>query len=107
MPGQLYRSADGLTDFELGPRLFRPEMRHSALLKRGDALHVFWSRVGDAPEVLLRSTIDLSGPWKTWRESEPVEVLRPCVAGHRTDRRPGLCRVASSRHDALSELAEP
>ncbi len=37
MPGQLYRSADGLTNFELAPRLFRPEMRHSALLKRGTA----------------------------------------------------------------------
>ena len=77
MPGQLYRSEDGLTDFVPGPLLFEPDMRHSALLKRGDTLHVFWTRVGDAPEVLLRSTIDLSGPWTSWREGPAVEVMRP------------------------------
>jgi len=35
MPGLVYRSRDGLTDFVLGPTLFNPDMRHSALLKRG------------------------------------------------------------------------
>ena len=35
------------------------------------------SRVGDAPEVLMRSTIDLSQAWESWTESPPVEVLRP------------------------------
>ncbi len=77
MPGQLYRSRDGLSGFEEGPLLFEPEMRHAALLRRGDTLHVFWTRVGDVPERILRSTIDLFGPWETWTESEPVEVLRP------------------------------
>jgi hypothetical protein len=77
MPGRLYRSTDPISGFEAGPLLFEPDMRHSALLRRGDTLHVFWSRVGDAPEVLLRSTIDLGGPWESWQESAPVEVLRP------------------------------
>ncbi len=77
MPGQLYRSEDGLTNFEEGPRLFEDDMRHCALLRRGDTLHVFWTRVGDAPEAILLSTIDVSGPWQDWRESAPVEVLRP------------------------------
>jgi hypothetical protein len=77
MPGQILRSKDGLSGFEKGPRLFEPNMRHSALWKRGDTLHVFWTRVGDAPERIGLSTIDLSGPWESWRESEPVEVLRP------------------------------
>jgi hypothetical protein len=77
MPGQLYRSETGLTHFEPGPRLFADDMRHSALLLRGDQLHVFWTRVGDAPERILLSRIDVSGPWETWREGEAVEVLRP------------------------------
>jgi hypothetical protein len=77
MPGQFYRSADGLTDFEPGPKLFERNMRHAALLKRGDRLWVFWTRVGDAPERILLSTIDLGADWSEWRESEPVEVLRP------------------------------
>jgi len=77
MPGQLYRSKDGLSNFETGPLLFEPNMRHSALLKRGDDLRVFWTRVGDVPERILMSTIDLSPPWTEWRESEAVEILRP------------------------------
>ena len=79
MPGVLYRTSDatGLTGFEEGPQLFTPAMRHSALLLRGDTLYVFFTQRGDAPEVVLLSTIDLSGDWTTWRESDPVEVLRP------------------------------
>jgi hypothetical protein len=77
MPGIVYRSGDGLSDFERGPTLFDPDMRHSALLKRGDTLYVFYTRRGDAPEHVLLATIDLSRPWTEWRESGSVEVMRP------------------------------
>lgn len=77
MPGQFLRSSDGLGGFESGPSLFGPTMRHSAVLVRDDVLHVFWTRVGDAPERILRSTIRLDRDWMDWTESEPVEVLRP------------------------------
>lgn len=77
MPGQFLRSKDGLTAFETGPTLFTPDQRHSALLVLGDTLHVFWTRVGDAPERIYASTIDLRPDWRDWRASEPVEVLRP------------------------------
>ena len=50
MPGQLYRSRDGFTGFETGPAIFNPDMRHAALLRRGDTMHVFWTQVGHAPE---------------------------------------------------------
>ncbi len=78
MPGVLYRSADGLTGFEPGPDLFGDgNQRHAALLKRGDDLFVFWTRVGDAPERILVSRIRLAGDWRCWRAEPPVEVLRP------------------------------
>ncbi len=77
MPGVMYRSVDGLTDFEEGPDLFVPEMRHSAVVVRERTLHVFWTRVGDAPESILHSTIELDGDWSTWTASEPEIVLRP------------------------------
>jgi hypothetical protein len=38
MPGQFFRSKDGLHGFEPGPVLFNPNMRHSAVLKRGNEL---------------------------------------------------------------------
>lgn len=77
MPGQFYRSKDGLSGFEEGPKLFTRDMRHSAVLKRGEILHVFWSRVGDAPESILHSTIDLLGDWMGWKEEGEAVVLKP------------------------------
>ena len=77
MPGQFYRSADGLGGFEEGPRLFNPDMRHSAVLVRGDTLYVFWTQVGHAPESILLSTIDLRPDWMDWQASEPELVLKP------------------------------
>lgn len=77
MPGQVYRSQDGLTDFEQGPTLFDKDMRHAALLLRGDELLVFYSQVGDTPERILLSRIDVSGDWSGWRNSAPSVVLEP------------------------------
>ncbi|NWG45200.1 MAG: hypothetical protein HXY25_01465 [Alphaproteobacteria bacterium] len=77
MPGILYRSEDGLTGWSAGPVLFPATMRHSALLKRGDTLHVFWTEAGDAPERIWVSRIAMVGPWTEWRASERVELMRP------------------------------
>lgn len=77
MPGVFYRSADGLADFKEGPKLFNKHMRHAALLRRRDTLNVFWTQVGDTPESILLSTIDVSGNWNDWKDSSPTVVLRP------------------------------
>jgi len=77
MPGQFYRSKDGITSFETGPLLFEQNMRHAAMLVQDQQLLVFWTRVTDTPERILLSTIDISGDWQNWKESEPGEVMRP------------------------------
>jgi len=77
MPGQFYRSADGRSAFEEGPLLFNKNMRHAAVLLRGQTLYVVWTQVGDTPERLLLSTIDVSKDWHTWQATEAVEILRP------------------------------
>jgi hypothetical protein len=77
MPGLIYRSADGLSGFVEGPTLFTPNMRHSAVRIDGTSLQVFYSVVGDNPERILLSTIDLSLPWMRWQASEPSVVLEP------------------------------
>ena len=77
MPGQFYRSRDPLSGFEEGPLLFNPDMRHAALLKDNDTLNVFWTQVGHTPERILLSTIDISGAWKSWKEKDATEILRP------------------------------
>jgi len=80
--GVLSRSTDPLGSFEVGPNPFRDtsyanRVRHVALLRRGNVLYVFFTGIGDAPEHVLVSTIDLSGDWQTWKASPPVDVLGP------------------------------
>ncbi len=77
MPGYLYRSRDGLSNFESGPRFFTDDMRHSALLIRDKQLHVFFTNRGDSPERIFLSKIELTNGWNNWAASTPVEVLRP------------------------------
>ncbi len=106
MPGQLYRSQDGLTGFEQGPLLFNPRMRHSALLKRGDLLYVFWTQVGDAPESILLSTIDISPIWTEWSASEPRVVLRP-ERGWEGAGRPVEPSLRSVAYGKVNQLRDP
>ena len=77
MPGQFYRSADGFSNFETGPRLFASNMRHSAVIVRDNNLYVFWTRVGDVPESILLSSIDIRDDWTQWQESDERIVLQP------------------------------
>jgi hypothetical protein len=77
MPGVFFRSADGLSGFTQGPTLFTTNMRHSAVMVRGDELMVFYSIVGDNPESILLSSIPLGADWMTWEESASRVVLAP------------------------------
>lgn len=81
MPGQLYRFPGGLgsdlATAQTGPMLFPPTTRHLALQLSGDELRVFWTRVGDAPERILMSTIDTTLGWRDWSAEGEVEILRP------------------------------
>jgi hypothetical protein len=83
--GLLLRSKDPLTTFEIGPNPFRESayasrVRHVAVLPRGDTLRVFFTGIGDAPEHVLTSTLEMSGDWQTWKVSAPIDVLQPEAA---------------------------
>ncbi len=89
--GQLYRSKDGLTQFEKGGNPLpdgaarsvedgdanSPGPRHVALQPVDDTLWVYYSNIGDAPERILRCKVPFNGDWKTWQAGSVQEVLRP------------------------------
>ena len=79
MPGLLYRSKDGVSNWEMRERWFMPpNTRHSGVHVMGDLLYVFYSRVGDAPERILYTTIDMSDDdWNEWTVGKPYELLKP------------------------------
>jgi hypothetical protein len=106
MPGQFYRSRSPLGGFEEGPRLFNGNMRHSALLQRGNTLFVFWTQVGDVPEHVKLSTIDLSSDWFGWSETPGVEILRPERAWEGADA-PLEPSVRSTAYGHVNQLRDP
>ena len=85
--GVMYSSHDGLTKFHRLPvsafpmkdRLAnRPgSVRHVALQLADPTLFVYFTRIGDAPERILRSRIDLRRPEENWTAVRPELVLRP------------------------------
>ena len=107
MPGQLYRSTDGFAEFEEGSLIFNPNVRHFAMLKRDDTLHVFWTRIGDAPESILVSTVDLSQPFEAWTDYAAQAVLRPERPWEGADApvAPSLRSVAYGRVNQLRDPA--
>ena len=106
MPGIFYRSRDPLGGFEEGPLLFNPNMRHSAVLLRGDTLHVFWTQVGDVPERILHSTVELGGDWMAWRDSAATEVMRPERPWEGSDA-PLAPSVRSVAYGHVNQLRDP
>lgn len=82
--GVFLRSKDGVTPFEQGPTLFNEDpnlvLRHAAVDLQGDRLAVYFSRIGDDPERILVSYIQLTPDWTKWKASAPVTVLAPGTA---------------------------
>ena len=79
--GILYRSIDGVTPFEKrSDVLFRSHIRHTGVLLCDSILFIFVSRIGDSPESILVSWIDLGLmdeqqiPWEKWQAS-PLRSL--------------------------------
>ena len=106
MPGVIYRSADGLNGFVEGPTLFTPSMRHSAVRIDGTLLQVFYSVVGDNPERIVLSTIDMRLPWMRWQASEPSVVVEPEMEWEGANL-PAMPSVRGIARGQLRELRDP
>ena len=81
-------------------------MRHAALLKRENILYIFWTQVGDVPESILLSTIDLSVDWQNWRATESIEILRPEHPWEGTDA-PLEPSIRSTAYGHVNQLRDP
>lgn len=86
--GRLFRSSDGLSPFETGPDLFPTipgncgnydaagSIRHVSVEVFEKHAEIYYTRIGDAPEIILKSRIELGGNWRDWRAGAPQEVMR-------------------------------
>lgn len=103
--GVLLRSPDGIQAFEYGPKIL-PNMRHAAILKRGNELQIFFTRGGDCPERILISKMSLAGSWTDWSPTAPEELLRPETVeeGAQLPLQKSLFEAAS---EPVNELRDP
>ena len=98
MPAQLYRSRDGLSGFEQGPRLSAEPIRHHALLRHRQRWYLFWTRVGDRPERILVSGLQTDADWKHWRLGNTHDVHRARQVWEGAD-----CPANASRYGAIMQ----
>lgn len=85
--GRLHRSPDGFTPFTRGPDAFPRvpgngrnynaygSIRHVAIEVVSDHAEIYYTRIGDAPERILRSRLDFTGNWRKWRAGPPEEIV--------------------------------
>ena len=137
MPGLFARSKDGIGGWELREQrqllpvhpsysagfvpaadnackyLFNTRMRHCAVLTETsgetELLHVFWSQVGDRPERILCTTLDISSEdWSEWRvvNSEPRDVLAPELSYEGADQ-PLVPSVRGQALEPVNQLRDP
>jgi hypothetical protein len=106
MPGVIRRSKTGLSEFDRGPQLFTPNMRHAAVYKYGDTLIVFYSNAHDCPECILWSQINLTKDWLSWEASPPRVLLTPETSYEGCD-----CKMEASQrgaiHQRVHQLRDP
>lgn len=86
--GRLFRSSDGLSTFTPGPDLFPKipgncenydaagSIRHVSIEVFENHAEIYYTRIGDAPEIILKSRLELNGNWRDWRAGPPQEVMR-------------------------------
>ncbi|MEM7101232.1 MAG: hypothetical protein AAF541_23420 [Pseudomonadota bacterium] len=106
MPGQFYRADDPIGPFESGPLLFNPNMRHCAVLVKDHWLWVFWTQVGDQPEHIKLSRVDLSQPWTDWQVVDTHEILRP-ERDYEGANAPLESSVRSTAYGQVNQLRDP
>ena len=83
--GEIWRARDWAGPFARGPQVVPFEVRegigagfrHGEVFRRGDILHLFFTRMGDRPERILHATLDLTPDWMSWSPSAPETLLEP------------------------------
>ena len=91
--GSLWRSRHWHEPFEEGPNLIHyaakdgigEGFRHGETHVTGDTLYVIFTRMGDAPERLLYSRVEMRGNWLDWRAGGVEELLAPELPWEGTD----------------------
>ena len=68
--------------------------------------YVFWTRIGDRPERILVSLLELGADWRDWRLGESIEVHRAERAWEGADLAPRASAYGAARQ-RVNQLRDP
>lgn len=85
----------------------RGDVRHVALDVSGDRMDVFYTRIGDQPEAILKGTVSLEGRPSRWRVRRRSRILVPEGPDEGADlaARPSSAGPAREKENALRDPA--
>jgi hypothetical protein len=81
-------------------------MRHICFHREGDTLWIYYSNVGDCPERIKRTSINLKMDWTKWQGTIFEEVLRPEEEYEGAKEALAPSRPSSAHHP-VHELRDP
>lgn len=106
MPGQLYKADDLFTGFTAGQSLLNPNARHHDVMVVDDTLYIFWTQVGDAPEQIYVSTVDVSKPWEEWKVDQTAAIMKAEYDWEGADM-PVEPSIRSTAYGRVNQLRDP
>jgi hypothetical protein len=86
------------------PTVYRT--RHIAFRQRGHTLEIYYSNVGDEPERIKMTSVDLRPDWTEWCGNRYVEVLRPETEAEGANQ-PIARSSGGASHTPVHELRDP
>ncbi len=112
--GQLLRAETWDGPFQQGPILkgiatdTQPNriFRHCAILVRDNVAHVFFSCIGDCPEQILHTKINLQENWENWSASSARRILKPELLWEGAQL-PKIASKVGAAHEPCHELRDP
>lgn len=112
--GEIWRSKDWCSPFEKGPKILPfepsekhlPSFRHGEIFLRNSVLHIFFSNIGDNPEAILHTKIDVSNDWMDWKISSIEKILEPELIWEGSDL-PVMMSAVGAALGELRELRDP
>lgn len=81
-------------------------MRHCAVDLHGHELDIYYSNVGDHPERIKRTTVDLRDDWSTWSGALFEEVVRT-ETDYEGVNEPDIPSTGGADHDPVHQLRDP
>lgn len=81
-------------------------MRHPALHLRGHELDIYYSNVGDQPERIKRTTVDLRSDWTHWTGTAPVEILHT-ETDYEGVNQPNTPSDGGASHEPVHQVRDP